>query len=88
MTKDVAIEELREKLDEVMEDVEHGVTINVIRAGRSVATLAPSLSDGWIDQNGLRVRPAKGSWRDVVLPPPLEPEIDITQYLDEERGDR
>jgi antitoxin (DNA-binding transcriptional repressor) of toxin-antitoxin stability system len=41
MTKDVAIEELREKLDEVMEDVEHGVTINVIRAGRSVATLVP-----------------------------------------------
>jgi len=75
MTKDVAIEELREKLDEVMDDVEHGATINVTRAGRAVATLAPlSLT-----------RPTKRLADFVPGPRPKRLDFDAVEWLLEDR---
>jgi antitoxin (DNA-binding transcriptional repressor) of toxin-antitoxin stability system len=41
MTKDVALDDLREHLDEYVGDVTRGATINVIRDGNVLATLAP-----------------------------------------------
>jgi antitoxin (DNA-binding transcriptional repressor) of toxin-antitoxin stability system len=44
MTKDVALDDLREHLEEYVGDVTRGATINVIRDGSVLATLAPPRS--------------------------------------------
>lgn len=89
MTKEITVADLREHLDERLEEVRNGTTLRVVTDDQAVVEIRqPNTTWDWIEVNGLRVRPAKGHMRDVKLPPPLEPEIDIVQYLLEERGDR
>ena len=86
MTKEITVADLKEHLEERLEEVRNGTTLRVLTNDQTVVEIRPP--DQWVDINGLRVRPAKGKMGEVVLPPPLEPEIDIVQYLLEERGDR
>jgi antitoxin (DNA-binding transcriptional repressor) of toxin-antitoxin stability system len=49
MIKTVTVEELRENLDEVLSEVESGSSITIVRGGRSIGTLGPT-----IVQRGMR----------------------------------
>jgi len=49
MIRTVSVEELRENLDKVLSEVEHGDSITIVRAGRSIGTLGPT-----IVQRGMR----------------------------------
>lgn len=42
MIRTVTVEELREKLDEVLTDVESGSTVTVVRDGKEIGTLSPA----------------------------------------------
>lgn len=42
MSKEVTVEELREKLDEILAEVENGEAMTVTRAGKRIGTLSPS----------------------------------------------
>jgi antitoxin (DNA-binding transcriptional repressor) of toxin-antitoxin stability system len=86
MTKEITLADLKEHLEERLEEVRNGTTFRVVTEDQAIIEIRPP--DQWVEINGLRVRPAKGNMRDVVFPPPLEPEIDIVKYLLEERGDR
>jgi antitoxin (DNA-binding transcriptional repressor) of toxin-antitoxin stability system len=49
MIKTVTVDELRENLDRVLSDVEHGVSITIVREGRSIGTLGPTIVQrGWL----------------------------------------
>jgi len=87
MTKDVALADLQEHLAEHLQEVQQGVTINVVDGEKTIAEIRRPKEE-WIWENGLRVRPGKGSMRDVKLPPPLKTKRDIVEYLLEERGER
>jgi antitoxin (DNA-binding transcriptional repressor) of toxin-antitoxin stability system len=61
MINTVTVEELRENLDQVLSDVEAGVSITIVRDGHPVGTLGPT-----IVQRGMRypfrgLDPGKGS---------------------------
>lgn len=86
MTKEITVTDLKEHLEERLEEVRRGVTLRVLEGERAVVEIRPH--DGWVDMNGLRVRPAKGSMRDVTFLPPLEPEIDVVALLREDRDAR
>ena len=49
MIKTVTVEELRENLDKVLSDVERGSSITIVRGGRSIGTMGPT-----IVQRGMR----------------------------------
>lgn len=49
MIRKVTVEELREHLDDVLSDVEAGTSITILREGRPVGTLGPT-----IVQRGMR----------------------------------
>lgn len=87
MTKDVALADLQEHLAEHMEEVQQGVTINVVDGEKTIAEIRRP-EEGWVWENGLRVRPGKGSMRDVKLPPPLNVARDPVEYLLEDRYGR
>jgi antitoxin (DNA-binding transcriptional repressor) of toxin-antitoxin stability system len=80
MTRDVALEELREHLDEIVDEVRQGTTIRVIEGGRELASIAPFTDVPVI------ARPATKRWSDIQLPPSADPEIDVVKYLLEDRG--
>ena len=86
MTKTVELADFQEHLAEHLEDVKVGVTIRIVDGGTTVAEIHPPKEE-WIWENGLRVRPGKGSMRDVKLPPPIKTKRDIVEYLLEERGE-
>jgi antitoxin (DNA-binding transcriptional repressor) of toxin-antitoxin stability system len=85
MTRDVAIEELRDQLDQVMEDVRHGITVRVVEEGQSVAEIAPS-NDPSTEE--LVWRPATGSLADFIPPPPIAAVVDVVALLREDRDAR
>ncbi len=86
MTKEVAVADLQAHLAEHLEEVQHGVTIHVVDGERTIAEIhRPPPKEEWIWKNGVRVRPAKGNMRDVKLPPPIELDRDIVEYLLEDR---
>ena len=84
MTRDVAIETLREQLDEVMDDVRRGVTVRVVEEGQMVAEIAPSSGP----REELVWRPAVGSLADFIPPPPIAANVDIVALLREDRDAR
>jgi len=84
MTKDVTVAELQDHLPEQLSEVRKGVTLRVVQDGTVVAEMNPPTTP----TDELHVRRAVTSMRDVVLPPPLETERDIVEYLIEERGER
>lgn len=86
MTKEITVADLKEHLEERLDEVRNGVTLRVVEGDSAIVEISPA--EEWIEQDGLRFRPGKGTLHDFVPPPPLEPEIDIVQYLLEERGDR
>ena len=43
MTKQVTVEELRARLDEVLAEVENGESVTITREGRSIGTLGPTI---------------------------------------------
>ena len=86
MTKEVALADLQEHLAEHLEEVKIGISIRVVDGGTIVAEIHPPQEE-WIWENGLRVRPGKGSMRDVKLPSPMKTKRDIVEYLLEERGE-
>ena len=49
MIRKVTVEELREHLDDILADVEAGTSITILRGGRPVGTLGPT-----IVQRGMR----------------------------------
>lgn len=49
MSKQVTVEELREKLDEVLAKVESGESVTIVRDGRRIGTLGPT-----VVQRGMR----------------------------------
>ncbi len=86
MTKEITVADLKEHLDEWLEEVRNGTTLLVLEGERTVFEVRPP--GGWIDMNGLRVRPAKGKMRDIRFPPPLEPEIDVVALIREDHDAR
>jgi antitoxin (DNA-binding transcriptional repressor) of toxin-antitoxin stability system len=40
MRKDVTVDELREKLDELLAEVDNGTTVTIMRGNRAVATIS------------------------------------------------
>ena len=49
MIRTVTVEELRENLDEVLSDVEAGSSVTIVRGGRLIGTMGPT-----IVQRGMR----------------------------------
>lgn len=89
VTKEITVDELKEHLEENLADVRNGgTTLRVVDGGTAVAEIRPAEEEEWVWDGGLLIRPAKGSMRDVKLPPPLELDRDIVEYLLEDRGDR
>lgn len=43
MTKQVTVEELRSELDSILGEVEEGTPVDVVRDGRTVATIKPTI---------------------------------------------
>jgi|GEM_PF-2408671 len=43
MTKRVTVEELRETIESVIDDIEQGNAIDVVRDGRTIATIKPTV---------------------------------------------
>ena len=43
MTKRVTVEELRETIESVIDDIEQGNAIDVVRDGRTIATIKPAV---------------------------------------------
>jgi antitoxin (DNA-binding transcriptional repressor) of toxin-antitoxin stability system len=76
--KSVTIEELRERLDEVIEEVENGETLSITRNGKTVFLMKP----------GLTITPPRlpGRPQDVKLgPPPKSLRTDAAQMIIDER---
>jgi antitoxin (DNA-binding transcriptional repressor) of toxin-antitoxin stability system len=44
MRKEVTVEELREKLDEVLAEVENGEAVTIVRDGKSIGILGPTVA--------------------------------------------
>jgi antitoxin (DNA-binding transcriptional repressor) of toxin-antitoxin stability system len=89
MTKEITVADLREHLDERLQEVRNGTTLRVVTDDQSAVEIRPAIPHWeWVEINGLSVRPAKGSMRDVKFPPPLEPPIDVVALLREDRDKR
>jgi antitoxin (DNA-binding transcriptional repressor) of toxin-antitoxin stability system len=76
--KSVTIEELREKLDEVIDEVEKGETLSITRNGNAVILMKP----------GLMISPPRvpGRLQDIELgPPPMNLRSDAAQLITDER---
>ncbi len=48
MSKQVTVEELREKLDEVLTEVANGETVTIVKDGRSIAQFASTAGTGGV----------------------------------------
>ncbi len=89
MTKEITVADLKEHLEERLEEVRNGTTLRVVTEDQAVVEIRqPNTTWNWVEENGLRIRPAKGNMRDVKFPPPLEPEIDVVALLREDRDKR
>ncbi|HYI10820.1 MAG TPA: hypothetical protein VEK57_17300 [Thermoanaerobaculia bacterium] len=51
MSKEVTVEELRERLDEVLTDVKAGETVTILENGRNIGTFGPTIR---VAQRGVR----------------------------------
>jgi antitoxin (DNA-binding transcriptional repressor) of toxin-antitoxin stability system len=85
MTKDVTLADLKEHLEEHLEEVRQGTTLRLVEAGgRPVAEMRPMLST----QSGLTYTEPTASLKDLILPPPLETNSDPVALLREDRDSR
>jgi len=44
MSREVTVEELREKLDEIIADVQQGETLTVVADGKAIVTMQPTVA--------------------------------------------
>jgi prevent-host-death family protein len=84
MKKRVKISELKAHLSEHLRRVRRGATIEVLDRDRPIANIVP-VDEG---EGMVIVRPARGKLRDLKLPPPLKPEVDVVALLREDRDAR
>jgi antitoxin (DNA-binding transcriptional repressor) of toxin-antitoxin stability system len=83
MKKRVKISELKAHLSEYLRHVRRGLTVEVFDRETLIAEIVPVET-----RNGLEVRPATGSMRDFVPPPPLKTKVDVVALLREDRDSR
>jgi len=74
------------KVEEQLEEIHVGDTTFVVNSEKVIVEVR--YNEEWVWENGLRVRKAKGNMRDIKLPPPLELDRDIVDYLLEDRYGR
>jgi prevent-host-death family protein len=76
MSKEVTVEELREKLDEIIADVKGGESVTITEGGRNIATV----------QSNVPKRGKRFPFRDLVITP-LDPPItvDVVKLIREDR---
>jgi antitoxin (DNA-binding transcriptional repressor) of toxin-antitoxin stability system len=93
MTKDITVQELQEHFADHMEEVRRGVTLRLIDGGNPVAKISPDetkpgeTKPGEIPEDMI-YRRARGSFADFVQPPPIESNVDIVDFLLEDRDTR
>jgi antitoxin (DNA-binding transcriptional repressor) of toxin-antitoxin stability system len=75
MSRQVTVEELREKLDELLAEVEAGESVAILKDGKRIGTIGPT-----IVQRGVRF-----PFRDFDPGPPLKLPVDPVAALIEER---
>ena len=62
MTKEITVADLREHLDERLEEVRSGTTLRVVTDDQGVVEIRqPNTAWDWIEVNGLRVRRLRGT---------------------------
>ncbi len=84
MTKEITVADLKEHLEELLNEALQGTTLRIVDAGQALLDIVPAF-EGFED---LTVRPARGSMRDWVPPPPLDIDIDVVALLREDRDAR
>ena len=82
MSKEVNVEELKERVEDVIASVDAGETVEIVRDGRRIATLTPELT---VVQRG-----RKYPFRDLEPGRPLSKplDIDVVELLSQDREDR
>ena len=80
MTKEITVADLKEHLEERLEEVRNGVTLRVLDGGRAVMNLTP------VEAPRAERKERLGDLRFPPLDPPIE--VDAVQVLLELRGDR
>ncbi|HEX3068754.1 MAG TPA: hypothetical protein VHX14_09255 [Thermoanaerobaculia bacterium] len=93
MTKDITVQELQEHFADHMEEVRRGVTLRLMDGGNPVARILPDETKPRETKPGetpedMIYRRAVGSFADLVLPPPIESDVDIVDFLREDRDTR
>jgi prevent-host-death family protein len=78
VSKEVTVDELRANLDELLSEADAGESIVIVREGRAIATLHPTVT---IVQRGVRY-----PFRDLKIRPLDKPlRIDVVAMLREDR---
>jgi antitoxin (DNA-binding transcriptional repressor) of toxin-antitoxin stability system len=93
MTKDITVQELQEHFADHIEEVRSGTTLRLIDGGNFVAEISPAETKPRETKPGetpedMIYRRAVGSFADFVPPPPIESDVDIVDFLREDRDTR
>jgi len=93
MTKDITVQELQEHFADLFDEVRHGMTLRLIDGGSVVAKISPADAKPRETKPGetpedMIYRRAVGSFADFVPPPPIESDVDIVDFLREDRDTR
>ncbi|MDQ3283181.1 MAG: hypothetical protein M3Q69_17425 [Acidobacteriota bacterium] len=79
MSREVTVEELKEKLDDVIASVDAGETVEIVRDGRKIASVTPAVARGT----------GGNPFRDLQLTPLSKPlDVDVVEVLQIDRADR
>jgi antitoxin (DNA-binding transcriptional repressor) of toxin-antitoxin stability system len=84
MTKEITVADLKEHLDDLLKEALQGTTLRIVDGGVALLDIVPAF-EGFED---LTIRPARGSLRDFVPPPPLDIDVDVVALLREDRDAR
>ena len=84
MTKEITVADLKEHLEELLNEAQQGTTLRIVDGGTAILDIVPAF-EGFED---LTIEPARGSLRDFVPPPPLGVDIDVVALLREDRDSR
>jgi hypothetical protein len=90
VTKEITLEEYETRLGEYLHEVQDDdVTLRVMD-GDELAFEVEPVHWEWVERNGMWVRPAKGNWNDLDLPPdrPRLTEEEIDDLLRPDREDQ
>jgi antitoxin (DNA-binding transcriptional repressor) of toxin-antitoxin stability system len=84
VTKEITVADLKENLDQLLIEAKQGTTLRIMDGGSAILDIMPAFETF----EDFSVRPARGSLRDFVPPPPLKLDIDIEALLREDRDSR